>query len=208
VTAPTPRPPRGLPPRDGWHSWLGMYDGVALIVAAALPIAAVAVWVLVRQRRQNGSTPARAWRRSLAEVGLVYGTAPGVWLTLLPGSRSGVSLVPLRDLGTMSTFQIVGNLAIFAAFGFLAPLRFAALASVPRILAAAAAGSILIETAQHVLRLGRVSSVDDVLLNATGAGLAALASSPWWRGTAPLSGERGSWAPAVAAPRSTPGSRS
>jgi VanZ like family len=209
VTAPTPGPPRGALPREGWHSWFGTYEGVVLVVVAALPIAALAVWVLVRQRRLIGSTPARAWRRSLAEVGIVYGTVPGVWVTLLPGVRSGVSLVPLRDLGTMSNFQIAGNLVIFAAFGFLAPLRFSALASVPRILVVAAAGSILIETAQHVLRLERVSSVDDVLLNAAGTGLAALASRPWWR-AAPVvvSGERGSWAPAVAAPRSTPGSRS
>ena len=35
------------------------------------------------------------------------------------------------------TVQIVGSLLVFAALGFLAPLRFAALASVPRILALA-----------------------------------------------------------------------
>jgi glycopeptide antibiotics resistance protein len=45
----------------------------------------------------------------------------------------------------------------------------------------AAAGSILVELSQYVLRLERVSSVDDVLLNTAGAGLAALASRQWWR---------------------------
>ena len=65
--------------------------------------------------------------------------------------------------------------------GFLVPLRFPALASVPRILALAAGCSVLVEAAQYVLRLDRVSSVDDVLLNAAGAGLAALASRRWWR---------------------------
>ena len=70
---------------------------------------------------------------------------------------------------------------MFAALGFFAPLRFAALASVPRILALAAGCSVLVETAQYVLRLDRVSSVDDVLLNTAGAGLAALASRRWWR---------------------------
>ena len=62
-------------------------------------------------------------------------------------------------------------------------MRFAALAAVPRVLALAAGCSVLIETAQYVLQLDRVSSVDDVLLNATGAALAALASRPWWRTT-------------------------
>ena len=32
-----------------------------------------------------------------------------------------------------------------------------------------------------MLRLDRVSSIDDVLLNTAGAGLAALASRGWWR---------------------------
>jgi glycopeptide antibiotics resistance protein len=48
-------------------------------------------------------------------------------------------------------------------------------------LALAAGCSVLIETAQYVLQLDRVSSVDDVLLNAVGAVPAALASRPWWR---------------------------
>jgi hypothetical protein len=39
----------------------------------------------------------------------------------------------------------------------------------------------LIGTAQYVLRLDRVSSVDDVLPNAVGAVPAALESRPWWR---------------------------
>ena len=85
---------------------------------------------------------------------------------------------------------------MFAALGFLAPLRFAALASVPRILALAAGCSVLVEAAQYVLRLDRVSSVDDVLLNAAGAGLAALASRRWWRTPAKASSDQPRSAPA------------
>jgi glycopeptide antibiotics resistance protein len=130
---------------------------------------------------------------SLAEVGLAYWTVPWVWMTMLPGSRAGrvpgrVSLIPLRDLITVmsagpltATVQIVGNLLLFAALGFFAPMRFTALSSLPRILVLAASCSIVIEIAQFVLRLDRVSSVDDVLLNTIGAGLAALASRHWWR---------------------------
>ena len=72
---------------------------------------------------------------------------------------------PLRDLVAVladepmtATRQVVGNLLVFAA-----------------------ALSLLVETAQYVLRLDRVSSVDDVLLDAAGAGLAALAARRWWR---------------------------
>jgi glycopeptide antibiotics resistance protein len=132
-------------------------------------------------------------------VGIVYGTVPWVWMIMLPGGGTGVvpgrvSLVPLRDLLTVLTggpltvtVQIVGNLLVFAALGFLAPLRFATLASVPRILALAAGCSAVVEVAQYVLRLDRVSSVDDVLLNTAGAGLAALASRRWWREPAEVS---------------------
>ena len=143
----------------------------------ALPVAALLVCTLARRRR--------TWRTALADVGLVYGTVPWVWMTLLPGSRAGVaparvSLVPLHDLVTMPAPEIVGNLLVFAAVGFLAPLRFAALASVPRILALAGSCSILIEVSQYAFQLDRVTSVDDVLLNTAGAGLAAVASRRWW----------------------------
>jgi VanZ like family len=177
----------------GWHGWVGTVTGVVAIAVAALPLAALAVWALARRRRAGGSTRASARRMALAEVGIVYGTVPWVWMTMLPGSRAGVaparvSLVPLRDLlavlagsPVQATVQIVGNLLVLAALGFFAPQRFAVLASLPRILALAAGCSVLIETVQYVLRLDRVSSVDDVLLNTAGAGLAALASRHWWR---------------------------
>jgi len=184
----------------GWHGWVGTFTGVALVTVAVLPLAALAVWVLARRRSRTGTTS--AWRMSLAEVGIVYGTVPWVWMIMLPGGRADavpgrVSLVPLQDLLTIfasgplrATGQVVGNLLVFAALGFFAPVRFAALASLPRILALAAGGSVLVEVAQYVLRLDRVSSVDDVLLNTAGAGLAAMASRRWWRTTAAASSDR------------------
>lgn len=179
-----------------WHGCFGTFNGVALITVTALPLAVLVAWALARRRIAAGVTP--AWRMSLAEVGMVHGTVPWVWIIVLPGDEAGAvtSLVPLRDLLTMDTGQVVGNLLVFAALGFLAPLRFAALASVPRALALGAGCSILVEAAQYFLRLDRVSSVDDVLLNAAGAGLAALASRRWWRATAVASSDRPRPAPA------------
>lgn len=159
--------------RPGWDVFFGTFNGVVLITVAALPLA---VWALARRRSAAGVTA--AWRMSLAEVGIVYGTLPWVWMIMLPGDEDGgvLNLLPLRDLLAMDAVQVIGNLLVFAALGFFAPLRFAALASVPRVLALAAGCSVLVETAQYVLRLDRVSSVDDVLLNTAGAGLAALVS--------------------------------
>lgn len=162
---------------SGAYFWFLTFTGVALLVVVALPAAALVVCILARVR---GS-----WRTALADVGMVYGTVPWVWLTMLPGSHAGavpgrVSLVPFRDLVSTSPPQIVGNLLIFAALGFFAPIRFRAFASVRRVLLLAACCSTLIEVSQYVFRLDRVSSVDDVLLNTAGAGLAALASYRWW----------------------------
>lgn len=49
------------------------------------------------------------------------------------------------------------------------------------VCAIACAASIAIETAQWALGLGRVCSIDDVLLNTLGAVPAALLSLRWWR---------------------------
>ncbi|MCX5001230.1 VanZ family protein [Streptomyces sp. NBC_00638] len=184
-----------------WHGCFDTFNGVVLMTLVALPLAALVAWALARRRRAVGVTS--AWRMSLAEVGMVHGTVPFLWLTMMPGGGAGVvparvSLVPLRDLVTMGTLGIIGNLLVFASLGFFAPMRFAALASVPRILALGAGCSVLVETAQYVLRLDRVSSVDDVLVNATGAVLAALASRRWWRTTAQAPSNRPRPVPAPA----------
>ena len=167
-----------------WHGCLDTFNGVVLMTLVGLPLAALVAWAPARRRQAAGVTS--AWPMSVAEVGMIYGTVPFVWLTLMPGSGASIvpgrlGLVPLRDLSTMGPIGIVGNLLVLAALGFFAPMRFAALATAPRVLALAAGCSVLIETAQYVLRLDRVSSVDDVLLNAAGAVAAALGSRRWWR---------------------------
>ncbi|MFE5298279.1 VanZ family protein [Streptomyces sp. NPDC056632] len=185
-----------------WHGCLDTFNGVVLVTLVALPPAGLVAWLLARRRRAAGV--ASAWRSSLAEVGMVHGTVPFVWMTMMPGAAAGavpgrLSLVPLRDLATMGPLGICGNLLVFAALGFFAPMRWAALASLPRILALGAGCSVLVETAQYVLRLDRVSSVDDVLVNAAGAVLAALASRRWWRTTAEEPADRSRPAPVPAA---------
>ncbi|MCT7354712.1 VanZ family protein [Streptomyces sp. 15-116A] len=184
-----------------WHGCFDTFNGVVLMTLVTLPLAVLVAWALARHRRAAGVTS--AWRTSVAEVGMVHGTVPFLWLTMMPGAAAGtaparVSLIPIRDLLTMGPLGITGNLLVFAALGFFAPIRFAALASVPRILALGAGCSVLVETAQYVLRLDRVSSVDDVLVNATGAVLAALASRRWWHTSAQAPSDRPRPAPVPA----------
>jgi len=171
---------------NDWQDWVGTFTGVVALTVLSFPVAVLAAAGLGWRRKIVG-TPA-PWRTSLAEVGMVCGTVPWVWMILLPGEFPGqvlgpLNLVPLSDLLVMDTGQILGNLAVFAAFGFFGPMRFAALASVRRILVITASWSALLEITQF-LWLDRVSSVDDVVLNAAGAGLASLASYRWWRSEA------------------------
>ncbi|WBB73962.1 VanZ family protein [Micromonospora sp. WMMD1128] len=176
-----------------WHGCFDTENGVLLMMLVGLPLAALVGCALASARRAAGHAP--AWRVSLAEVGMVYGTVPFVWLTMMPGPGAGVvpgrlSLVPLRDLVTMGPLGIGGNLLVFAALGFFAPIRSAAMASVPRLLALGAGCSTVVEILQYALRLDRVSSVDDVLVNAAGAALFGLASRRWWRVAAQPPSER------------------
>lgn len=185
-----PPPPGGpLPhaPLAWWAPWLGPYVDLVVLLLAGVPLALLGAAALATRRQAWGTSAARAWRTALCDVGMVYGTVPFVVLTLRAGGGSGagsaggaaggaVSLVPLRDLATMPAYQVLGNLLLLAAFGALAPVRFAALRPVSRVVLVAALGSLAIESVQYAWVLDRVSSVDDVLLNAGGAGLAAQVS--------------------------------
>lgn len=157
-----------------WEAW----GGVVLAAFAAIPIAALVVWWLARRRGD--------WRTALCDVGMVVGTAPWLWMILTPaGSGRSANLVPLRDLADQLTDsrvieQIGGNLLVFAALGFLLPVRWSWFANPWRILLTGAAASVVVEVLQFALAIGRHSSIDDVLLNALGALLAGLLSSHWW----------------------------
>jgi hypothetical protein len=154
-----------------WHAW-----GTVLIASACgLPVAALAAWLLAKAR------PDRPARYAVAEVGAVAGTLPWLWMILTPspGTPRRLSLIPFTDLGASDVVvQLGGNLLVFAALGFFLPIRFPVRPWA--VLLIAAGCSTTVETLQYVLDLGRVSSVDDVLVNAAGAGLAAWCSRPWW----------------------------
>lgn len=87
-----------------WHGCFDTFNGVVLMTLVSVPLAALVAWALARRRRSAGVSS--AWRTSLAEVGMVHGTVPFLWLTMMPGAEAGtvpggLSLVPLRDLLTM-----------------------------------------------------------------------------------------------------------
>jgi hypothetical protein len=157
---------------------LARWSQAMLACVVALPF--VVAGTALRTRRLG-------WRDAVAEVGAVAGTLPWLWMVLTPLHQRGeVHLVPLSELGWYlhaPTSQVVamlfGNLAVFAAFGAGAPVRWRL--SLPTVALLAGFGSTTVELLQYVLDMGRVASVDDVLLNTGGAVLAALVTRPWWR---------------------------
>ncbi len=156
--------------REAWSAW----GHVVIATVCAVPVAALAVLLLTRRRARRGH-PAPL-RTAVADVVMVAGTAPWIWMILTPGTEEGVHVVPLVDLAGQvarsspgaAVVQIGGNLLVFAALGAMLPVRSACFASLG------------VELLQYGLRLGRVSSVDDVILNAAGAVLAALCTRRWW----------------------------
>jgi len=154
----------------------GVLGGVVVTVAGLLAAAVVSL----RGRP-------RPLRYRLAEALMIAGTAPWLWLILRPGNQHDtLYLIPGTDLHdqfgvglAFATWQIGGNLLVFAPFGFAAPIRWRV--RPPAVTLLAALASAALETTQYLLADGRVASVDDVLVNAVGAGLAALCSYYWWR---------------------------
>ncbi len=172
-------------------SYLRQFAPVLLGVAFALPCAVAVVVGLARHRLARGSAARQAWIRSLAEVGLVVGTAPwlimGLWPIELSPDVQRWRLVPLGDIATQlagppgyAFVQITANLLVFFSLGACAPVRFAALARPVRLLLVGAAASLVLEVCQQVFGVGRVFSVDDILLNGLGCLLGGLLTRPWW----------------------------
>ncbi|MEV4565279.1 VanZ family protein [Nonomuraea sp. NPDC049419] len=165
-----------------WELW----GNVIIAGTIALPLALLAIVLLARHRARAGH-PAPL-RVSIADVGIAVGSAPWIGMILTPaGGASGVSLAPFSDLADLAGapwdevfVQVGGNLLVFAALGALLPVRSRAMSSTARVAALAAAFSVMVEVLQHALRLGRFSSVDDVILNATGAAIFSLVTRRWW----------------------------
>lgn len=114
----------------------------------------------------------------------VYAVALGViTLRALPETGASASWVPfvtiwhlLAESGGDSYFNVgsvVGNIALFIPLGWLLPMVWSELRSLPRVVVTAAACSIAIELVQFAIP-GRFPTTDDVLLNTVGGLIGAI----------------------------------
>lgn len=183
--------------------YLRAFEGrIAILGVIAVACALVIALAGARAVRRGGS-----WPSFLARVGpwvafAVLGLATA-FATLTPlgrGEGRALDLVPLRAAlaagmtATMPT-QIAGNLALLFWLGLLLPVVVPRLGTVRRTTAVVAATTVMIETGQYVLGLGRYSTIDDVLLNTLGGAIAAVIGvrvlAPWVRRHAERPGSRG-----------------
>jgi len=158
-----------------WRLWAAVLvvSGAGLLLAAGIALA------LAAGRIRHGVPRHTAWRHSIAEVGIVAGTLPWLWMIMTPNPGPSKIVTPLDGLradfghgAANAVMQVGGNLLVFAAFGFLAPVRWRIRPLA--VLSIAAVASAILETSQYILDIGRIADFDDIILNAAGAGLAAL----------------------------------
>lgn len=170
------------------HHILVAFHGFTPLVSVFLPAAAAVAGISLLLRQLAGSCNALA--ESVLDAALGYSALCVAFLVFTPqrGTASRLHLELGEDVRTALAagttectpwLQLAGNLLLLAPLGALVPRRISWFNSTARI----AAGGLLlagfIELVQFLLVPGRVSSVDDIVLNALGAVLGGLfARSP------------------------------
>ncbi|MFE5899859.1 VanZ family protein [Streptomyces sp. NPDC056488] len=175
---------------------LGIHgDEILLFFCFFSPLAAAGAWQTRRMIRDGASlTP---WHgRAIFGVLAIFSLAPFLLVTLTRGAGTGssVSLIPFREFwaafsnasvafSDVTFFNFVGNMLLFVPFGAALSFFWPSPRRTLKVTLTASVISLAVEVAQYVLSLGRVSSIDDVLLNTIGATAGALLVRRWSRKT-------------------------
>lgn len=141
-------------------------DG-SMLMAVLLAIPLALLYFALRRRSCNSV------RQTVLELLLLLTVVSVFAVTLLPApaeSARAVEWVPFTDLSSSARrTQIVLNAALLAPSGFLAALALPRrLLAGARLLWTALALPVLVEVAQLILPLGRVSAVEDVIMGTIG----------------------------------------
>ncbi|MET9483285.1 VanZ family protein [Streptomyces sp. NPDC006638] len=164
-----------------------------MAVFIGVPACLVIAWVFHRWRGV-GEPKNKGARNALLNGLILASVLPFLYVTLSHGygTRKAVVLVPFKEIfvsfsssqvafSDVTLLNLGGNAALLSLFGALIPMRSKRFAGTGRVAALAGLLSVSIEIAQYLLSVGRISSVDDVLLNTGGAVVGALLTRRWWR---------------------------
>ncbi|MFE0776103.1 VanZ family protein, partial [Streptomyces sp. NPDC058861] len=161
--------------------------GDDVLFSGCLTVLAVAIGARQARREAKGP-PAAGPGGGRAIFGLValLALVPFLLITLSHGygTENRISAVPFReildasahadvDLSDVAAVNLIGNALLLVPFGAAAAFVWPDRRRVLKTALTAAALSLTVEVAQYALSLGRVTSVDDVLLNTAGAALGA-----------------------------------
>ncbi|RSM34707.1 VanZ family protein [Amycolatopsis balhimycina DSM 5908] len=167
---------------------LRAFWGMIPVSAIALPYALLG-WPLLAARRRRRLPARYATASAGVDCAVFFAAFLVFFLVTMPvGDSAGstLDLVPGADITAAfssdgSLWQVVGNVLLLSPLGALLPLRIRRLRALPRVALAALIASVLVEGTQYLIHDGRVTSTDDVLLNAAGAALGAALSRRGWR---------------------------
>lgn len=167
---------------------LRAFWGMIPISAISLPYALLG-WPLLAARRRRRMPARRATATAAVDCAAVFVALMVFCLVTMPvgdSADSTLDLLPGADVTAAlasggSLWQVIGNVLLLCPLGALLPLRIRRLRALPRVALAAVIASVLVEGTQYLIHDGRVTSTDDVLLNAAGATLGAALSRRAWR---------------------------
>ena len=173
---------------EGLLGWILDTSALALVVFAIIGVVGSVVFLLRRRR----TTWQEALGQTTSETVLVVAIALIVVATLLtptlPGGNQRTILIePFWDLRealagrqvvARAVAELVGNVLLFAPLGAALVVRRPSI-GLATIIGVAAIGSVAVELGQAVLAGGRTSDVTDVLMNAIGAAVGAVAIRPF-----------------------------
>lgn len=174
----------------------GLGDLVAAVswfALLALPTALIVLALSVRWHRDQPT--GERYRSAMLDVTVALSLLGIGTVTLVPvadyetGIERGAQLLPLVSIidvlttavdASVAVRIVLFNVLLFIPFGFLITLR---TGRALRTVVVTLVVSVLIETLQALLPLGRTANVDDVILNTLGAALGAWVASATRRAT-------------------------
>ena len=160
------------------------FNQVIPIFLICIPFVILIGWFLYYRKIKFGKEKKKAILGSVINIFLFLSILGILMVTLLPGSLSAVQLVPFvssidvlfNSVDYTVPIRILGfNVVLFIPFGVFMALTMYSKRKV--ILLTTSIGmvlSIIIEFLQYALAIGRISNIDDVILNSFGAFLGAI----------------------------------
>ncbi|MGA5499041.1 VanZ family protein [Streptomyces cinereoruber] len=168
-------------------------DEILIFFCFFLTLAAAGSWQ-ARRMIKNGSALTPWHGRAIFCILAILFMFPFLLVTLTRGAGTGssISLIPFREFwdafssasvafSGVTFFNFAGNILLLVPFGAALSFLWPAPCRTFKVALTMSAISLAVEAAQYSLSLGRVSSIDDVLLNTIGATTGALLVRRWSR---------------------------